>query len=1000
MKKRLLSAILSLCMLLTMAPTVAFAAEDDEGNTAPATSGTCGAEGSESSVTWKLTQNNEGSENPTYTLTISGSGAMADFTLPTKPDATGANVAPWYTALTADETTKLVPITEIKIDEGVTYLGNYAFSCLTNVVKVNIPASITSLGDSIFRGDTALTTVEWASGFKAPEITDTDSNSATYTGNYVPTSMFDGCTSLGKDKELSAWLPASFTGVGCAAFRGTQFTVDFDSWKALNYIGAYGFAGMPNLDSFTLSNEITLGLRGGASNAFNSSGLKSLTVADGIAAIPSGLCNGCEQLSSVALADSVTTIAMNAFFNTKALEKIDLKNVQTINSYAFWGSGLTDLVLPKSVKKVESRAFEACTSLTKVTINAAELTLENKNTFAGCSALSTVVTSATSTINELNNGAFGPDTTYGSKDYKQAPVESIEIDGAVKTLNFSTLSSLKSLTINGKNTWSGNVLPSGFENLVINGDNWNISGYQFAGKTPIKHLIVSTDEFATSTDKQAAFRSNPNLETAQFTGKTVKLQDKMFLGCTKLNWLDLSAVDTLTVGSGCFGDDDNENYEVVKGEPNKFNENCVIYAKDATAAQVLRTNLGTKGIVLVVNGGTVNFSKTGLAAVSKAGYVLTWTSSNGTPVPATAFEAGNTYYAKWTEKATPAIAIKATPDTLTGGGSVELTVSGVPTEGKLAVTCDNDITVNEKDGKYTAQLPNVTKNYTFTAKYTGTYNYNDVEKTCVVKVTRKSSHSSSSGSSTTSANTVSASTASNGKVSLDKSTAKKGDTVTVTVTPDAGYQLDKLTITDAKGNTVDVTKKSDGKYTFTMPDNKVTITPTFSKIEDTKPSKNGFNDVTSSAWYADAVKYVADKGLMNGTDDNQFSPNASTTRGMLMTVLARYAGEDTTGGATWYEKGMNWAKAKGVSDGTNPNADITREQLVTMMYRYAGSPVVNGSLDSFSDAASVSSYAVNAMQWAVENGIVNGSNGKLNPQNNATRAEVAAILMRFCEMSK
>lgn len=351
-------------------------------------------------------------------------------------------------------------------------------------------------------------------------------------------------------------------------------------------------------------------------------------------------------------------------------------------------------------------------------------------------------------------------------------------------------------------------------------------------------------------------------------------------------------------------------------------------------------------------------------------------------------------------KTTPAVAISAAPSTLTGGGSVELTVSDVPTEGQLAVTCDNDIKVTEKDGKYTAQLPNATKDYTFTAKYTGTGNYNDVEKTCVVKVTRKSSHSSSSGSSTTPTNTVSASTASNGKVALDKSTAKKGDTVTVTVTPDAGYQLDKLTVTDVKGKTVDVTKKSDGKYTFTMPDSKVTITPTFSKIEDTKPSKTGFNDVASSAWYADAVQYVTDKGLMNGTDDNQFSPSASTTRGMLMTVLARYAGEDTTGGATWYEKGMNWAKAKGVSDGTNPNADITREQLVTMMYRYAGSPKADGKLDSFSDAASVSTYAADAMQWAVANGIVNGSNGKLNPQDNATRAEVAAILMRFCEMSK
>ncbi len=172
------------------------------------------------------------------------------------------------------------------------------------------------------------------------------------------------------------------------------------------------------------------------------------------------------------------------------------------------------------------------------------------------------------------------------------------------------------------------------------------------------------------------------------------------------------------------------------------------------------------------------------------------------------------------------------------------------------------------------------------------------------------------------------------------------------------------------------------------------------------PVPEGTSAATMSAigkkynWYADAVKYVTDKGLMNGTDDNQFSPSATTTRAMLMTVLARYAGEDTTGGATWYEKGMNWAKAKGVSDGTNPNANITREQLVTMLYRYAGSPKADGKLDSFSDAASVSTYAADAMQWAVANGIVNGSNGKLNPQNNATRAQVAAILMRFCEMSK
>lgn len=148
-----------------------------------------------------------------------------------------------------------------------------------------------------------------------------------------------------------------------------------------------------------------------------------------------------------------------------------------------------------------------------------------------------------------------------------------------------------------------------------------------------------------------------------------------------------------------------------------------------------------------------------------------------------------------------------------------------------------------------------------------------------------------------------------------------------------------------------------------MPDSKVTVPPTFTKVADEKPSTTGYVDVASSAWYNDAIQYVTDKGLMSGTGDNKFSPSSSTTRGMLITVLARYAGQDTTNSIPWYQAGMDWAKANGVSDGTNPTINITREQLVTMLYRYAGSPAANGSLDSFTDASTVSSYAVSAMQW-------------------------------------
>ncbi len=271
-----------------------------------------------------------------------------------------------------------------------------------------------------------------------------------------------------------------------------------------------------------------------------------------------------------------------------------------------------------------------------------------------------------------------------------------------------------------------------------------------------------------------------------------------------------------------------------------------------------------------------------------------------------------------------------------------------------------------------------------------------------------SSSGSSGGSSSKTTYKVTTSSVANGGVNVSPSSSAKGDKVKITLSPDKGYKLDKLTVTDASGKTVSVTKTSDTVYTFTMPASQVTVGVTYVKAEETteQPSTKTFSDVSSSDWFADAVKYVSDKGMMNGTGNGKFSPADSTTRAMLMTVIARYAGEDTTGSNPWYQKSMEWAKANGVSDGTAPNANITREQLVTMLYRYAkasGKDVSVGedtNILSYTDATTVSEYAVPAMQWACGAGIVNGANGKLNPQNNATRAEVAAILMRFCENIK
>ena len=152
-------------------------------------------------------------------------------------------------------------------------------------------------------------------------------------------------------------------------------------------------------------------------------------------------------------------------------------------------------------------------------------------------------------------------------------------------------------------------------------------------------------------------------------------------------------------------------------------------------------------------------------------------------------------------------------------------------------------------------------------------------------------------------------------------------------------------------------------------------------------------------WATDSIVKAVNAGLFNGTSDNTFSPEAKMTRAQLMTVLARLAGVDTTVGATWYEKGMEWSKENGISDGSNPSKNITRQELVTMLYRFAGEPATNGSLANFTDASSVSNYAVDAMKWAVENGIINGmGDGTLAPQGEATRAQMAKILMFFIEL--
>ena len=306
-----------------------------------------------------------------------------------------------------------------------------------------------------------------------------------------------------------------------------------------------------------------------------------------------------------------------------------------------------------------------------------------------------------------------------------------------------------------------------------------------------------------------------------------------------------------------------------------------------------------------------------------------------------------------------------------------------------------------------------------TVKFNGTNKDVAKDATETFSYTKPSSSSSGGSSSGKTTYKVTTSAVNNGGVNASPSSAEKGATITITLSPDKGYKLDKLTVTDGSGKTVSTVKKSDTVYTFTMPASAVKVGVSYVKATET-PSETKFNDVSANDWFASAVDYVTGKGMMNGTADNTFSPKANTTRGMVVTVLYRLENQPSTSVASftdvasgaYYANAVAWANANGIVSGYGsgkfgPNDKVTREQLAAILYRYAQYKKYDVSVGedtnilSYDDAQSISSYAIPAIQWACGAGVVTGKSGsKLDPKGNATRAEVAAMLMRFCENVK
>lgn len=494
--KRVISAALAVSMAVSMMPATAVSAfaEGTSANTAVTTttvnenaptSGDCGVEGHEE-VKWAY-------DESTKVLTISGNGPMADYNgIKADTDVgTENDLRPWKPYLNQ--------ITEVHIEEGVTAIGNSAFRGMKALKKANIPASIRDLGDYIFRYDEVLEEVIWAEGFEAAETTDVDSNQNVYTGKYLPTSMFDYCYELGNGKELTEWLPKSFEGIGCAAVRGTQFTVDFDHWSNLKYIGAYAFSTMPNLESFTLTDDIKFGLRKnsqvpeGASNAFQGSGLKKLIVRT--EKLPYAIVRDCENLSVIDLGNNPTSIRDSEFKGT-AIEEIDI---------------------PKSVTKVDAWAFANCRNLKRVTFYG-ETALHHVP-FPAC-GIETFI---------IEEGA--KITSDDSNPFREQP-----------TGSYPAVTSLKNVEILGTLNTSRTDMTT--ETLWKN---------MFSPSEQLKEVTVSDANL-----QYVKAETFPKMENLKVVGDDATFEASL-AGCTNLKTVDLTGCKKIaSYAAGCFGDGMND----------------------------------------------------------------------------------------------------------------------------------------------------------------------------------------------------------------------------------------------------------------------------------------------------------------------------------------------------------------------------------------------------------------------------------------------------------
>lgn len=810
-------------------------------------------------------------------------------------------------------------------------------------------------------------------------------------------------------------------GIGDSAFwNATGYTVSFPNSEYFTYIGdQVFFQTSPNMESITIPASVThIGKKSFALNedsipvtipedsklevigdqAFaNNSAITALDLPDTLTTIGSQAFSNCTSLTSISIPKSVTSIETDTFDNYYQVDAQGADNVTFEEGCIFkiqdgvlyddeWLIRVLDwqeeVVVPDGIKYIGADAFNAYSTSTPNEMNTLKsitfpesLVSIGNTAFRACKALETVI--IPENVTELGTGAFSGCTG----------LKTVAIQGSITELN---------QTFNGCSALETATLPDTIE---------VIGEYTFNGckKLDLDALPSNLRELG-----QYAFNECESLTKAVVPSGVTEIPEMAFTGCLSLEQIVLP--DGITsIGDYAFDltkDDGSGNY--VNNDPKLASVNIpsTVTSLGENFLGGIKANGETKLISQVADPSI--FNESALAGISGDNkptliypeeYKDAYEDENS-PVGDLIPSDGSGSELKYS------LSIPATASVYTGNTTTLAVTSTIPTGATLEVTSSN--------GAATASLSGDNRTITVTGVSDGTATITVAmklngttltSKSCTVTVTTYNPPSGGGGGSSDPTYSISLpGKVTGGEVSIQKRYAEKGETVTITVTPDDGYELDELIVTDSKGNKLDLTDKGNGKFTFKMPAGRVEIEVSFQEIV-IEPG-NPFVDVSTSDYYYDAVLWAVENGVTNGTSATTFGPNMAVSRAQMVTFLWRAHGSPKATGTNpftdvstsdYYYDAVLWAVANGVTNGTSattfsPDTAVTRSQAVTFQWRAAGSPVVSGS--SFGDVAT-DAYYVNAVTWAVANGITNGTGGNtFSPDVVVSRAQAVTFLYR------